>query len=119
MQKKDLVTALERRSSMLEARKDGVSAEYEMKEGDWGLITVREGERLLGFEFLESENSWKRPDALLQYAEIASEGYYVGVIVPSSIVDNIERLILGLGEVPVELMTYDVLGITEEMLSAA
>jgi hypothetical protein len=82
-----------------------------IEEGDWGLLTLRERGNLIGFEFLETENSWKRPDALLQYFEASNDGYYVGVIVPDEIVEDFTDLIYSIGEEPVVILSYEGLGI--------
>ncbi len=83
-----------------------------VEEGDWGLLTLRERGNLIGFEFLETEDSWKRPDALLQYFEASNDGYYVGVIVPDEQFDEVTDMIFSMGEDPVIILSYEDLGIT-------
>ena len=83
-----------------------------VEEGDWGLLTLRERGNLVGFEFLETEDSWKRPDALLQYFEASNDGYYVGVIVPDDSVQDVTDMIFSMGEDPVVILSYEGLGIT-------
>lgn len=87
------------------------------EEGDWGLLTIKEGGVLVGFEFLETEESWSRPDALLQYFEAANDGYYVGVVVPEEKLDDVTDLVYSRGEGPVKIMAYEDLGITPYTLA--
>jgi len=65
----------------------------------------------VGFEFLETEDSWKRPDALLQYFEASNDGYYVGVVVPEECTEEITDMIYSRGEEPVTVLSYESLGI--------
>ena len=109
----DLEDAIELRVEMLLEKRPGLEIDRSIQEGDWALLTLSEGGRLVGFEFLETENSWTRPDALLQYYEAANDGFYVGIIVPSSALDDLTELVFSMGEYPVTILTYDDIGIEE------
>ena len=113
----DLEDAIRLRMEMLLRNNPDLEIDSSGQEGDWALLTLNEGGRLVGFEFLETDDSWSRPDALLQYYEAANAGYYVGVIVPSWAVDDVNELVFSMGEYPVTILTYEDLGI-EELASA-
>ncbi|KQM12202.1 hypothetical protein AOA80_03360 [Methanomassiliicoccales archaeon RumEn M1] len=61
----DLEDAIELRVEMLLEKRRGLEIDRSIQEGDWALLTLSDGSRLVGFEFLETEDSWTRPDALL------------------------------------------------------
>src|SRR5690606_26640129 len=107
----DLEDAIELRVEMLLEKRPGLEIDRSIQEGDWALLTLSDGSRLVGFEFLETEDSWTRPDALLQYYEAANDGFYVGIIVPSSALDDLTELVFSMGEYPVTILTYDDIGI--------
>ena len=96
---------------MLTNANPDLEIEDSVEEGEWGLLTLRERGNLVGFEFLETEDSWKRPDALLQYFEASNDGYYVGVIVPEENVDDVTDMVYSMGEEPVLIQSYEGLGI--------
>jgi hypothetical protein len=113
----DLEDAIELRIEMLLEIRPGLEVDRSVQEGDWALLTLNDGGRLVGFEFLETEDSWTRPDALLQYFEAANAGFYVGIIVPSSALDDLTEMVIGKGEYPVTILTYDSIGI-EDLITA-
>ena len=52
--------------------------------GKWGLIVYAEYDfRAVGFHFVESETSWKRPGAIAQYNGLIDDGLCVVVLVPA------------------------------------
>ncbi len=106
----------ERAKALMENNPD-LEIDRSKEEGDWGLLTLREGGTLVGFEFLETEESIGRPDALLQYFDAANDGYYVGVVVPEEKFDDVTDLIYSMGEGPVTVLTYEDLGITPYTLA--
>ena len=62
----DLEDAIRLRMEMLLRNNPDLEIDSSVQEGDWALLTLNEGGRLVGFEFLETDDSWSRPDALLQ-----------------------------------------------------
>jgi hypothetical protein len=89
----EIERAMRSRARMLQAVNPDLEVEEAMEDGEWGLLTLRESGNLVGFEFLETNDSWKRPDALLQYFEASNDGYYVGIIVPDEAVEDINDLV--------------------------
>lgn len=117
MARLDLDNAIALRTKMLLDNNPDLEIDSSVQEGDWALLTLREGGVLVGFEFLETEESWTRPDALLQYFEAAKDGFYVAVIVPSETLDDITDLIFSMGEDPVAIFTYEDLAIEDLVTS--
>ncbi|MBI0584742.1 MAG: hypothetical protein ISF22_11045 [Methanomassiliicoccus sp.] len=114
---KDIQRMIRSRVAMLTNANPDLSIEDDVEEGTWGLLTLRERGHLVGFEFLETEESWKRPDAVLQYFEASNDGYYVGVLVPKRCVSRVTDLMYSMGELPVVVLTYEGLGVTPLSLS--
>lgn len=103
---------------MLKHANPDLEIEESEEEGDWGLLTLREGGSLIGFEFIETGESWERPDAFLQYFEASNDGYYVGVLVPEEKVDEVIETVLGMtGEGSIEVLSYEALGIYPAQIS--
>ncbi len=95
------------RINQLEQNNPGLNFRYGIDEGDYGLISISDGGEIIGFEFVESDLSWERPDALTQYRTLAGEGYYVGVIVPEDLFLPVsERIVSFLGEMDISILTY-------------
>jgi hypothetical protein len=75
------------------------------------LLTIRERGNLVGFEFLETEGSWRRPTALLQYIEASNDGFHVVVLVPQRCLELVTTLVRSSGEDTLVLNTYEELGV--------
>jgi len=99
------------RVAMLTSSNPDLAIEDDLIDGSWGLLTLRERGHLVGFEFLESDESWKRPDAVIQYFEASDDGYYVGIVVPEANYDDITERVFTMGELPVVILTYEDLGV--------
>ncbi len=99
------------RVSILEDNEPDLKVDYEIEEGDHGLIILSQDDEPVGFEFIETSKSWSRPDALTQYHELASEGYYVGVIVPEESFLPVIQRIYSLGEMDITVLTYRSVGL--------
>ena len=57
--------------------------------GRWGVILYTDYDfTAQGLDFIESDESWKRPEAVEQYNGIVGEGYCVVVYVPHAAVDD-------------------------------
>jgi hypothetical protein len=118
MGKDDVLRLLRSRAAMLKHANPDLEIEESEEEGDWGLLTLREGGSLIGFEFIETGESWERPDAFLQYFEASNDGYYVGVLVPEEKVDEVIETVLGMtGEGSIEVLSYEALGIYPAQIS--
>ena len=58
--------------------------DWTLIRNEWGLITVSQGDSVLGFELIESDSSWAPPDRKELYRKLLLEGFYVVVIIPES-----------------------------------
>ncbi len=107
----DIENITVQRVSILEDNEPDLKVDYEIEEGDHGLIILSQDDEPIGFEFIETNDSWGRPDALTQYHELASEGYYVGVIVPEESFLSVVQRIYSLGEMDITILTYRSVGL--------
>lgn len=58
--------------------------------GTWGVIIYTDYDfESMGFDFIESEESWQRPEAIDQYNGFSSEGYCVIIYVPSTAMNDL------------------------------
>jgi len=101
------------RSQSLLGAGDGIELDV-WEDGAWGLITIWEGGLLSGFEFLETQDSWTRDDATLQYREAASDGFSVTVLVPGEVLDEVR----GLAASPsVRILSYERVGLMPHQMA--
>jgi hypothetical protein len=71
---------------------------FDGESGLWCLIVVRTlGGRTVEYDFVESEDSWKRTDAAIEYAEAAFMQVKVLVIVPDQTLANVLELVRDYG----------------------
>lgn len=107
----DLIDLVEQR--MAQIAEDDPDSEAEAtyfvgETGPWGFITVRDEEvgEVIGFEFVETGESWRRSDALAEYNEAASEEVEVVVIVPDEDLVEVAELVHEVGEPNVQVSDY-------------
>jgi hypothetical protein len=85
----DIKQLAERRVDYLRSKHRDISLDYIVQHsqfGDWATILYAEYDfSLTGFDIIESENSWRRPDAVEGYNELIDEGYCVVVYVPNEV----------------------------------
>lgn len=101
---------------MVQTMAPGLSIEFDIKKiGDeeYGVITTIDmGSGLRGLDFIETEKSWLRQYALLQYNEVVAEGYHVTVIVPDASYPALKERLARDGDPSIVLNSYGKLGIT-------
>jgi predicted transcriptional regulator len=101
------------RVMMLQGSNPELTAEWAIINDDWGLISISQGEELIGFEYVESEISWARPERIRVYEETLNQGLTVVVIVPEEVfLETRRRLANNLGKRAPEVLSYDSIGIT-------
>jgi hypothetical protein len=101
------------RIAMLMMSNPELSTEWAIVNDDWGLITIHDGSTLVGFEYVESEISWARPERVKVYEETLTQGLTVVVLVPEEVyLEMRRRLMSTLGSRPVTLLSYDSIGVT-------
>jgi hypothetical protein len=101
------------RVAMLEQSNPELTAEWAIINDDWGLISISQGEELVGFEFVESEISWGRPERIRVYEETLNQGLSAVIIVPEEVYLEMRgRVAAHLGRRAPEVLSYDSIGIT-------
>jgi hypothetical protein len=101
------------RTGMLEQSNPELTTEWAIINDDWGLISISQGEELIGFEYVESEISWARPERIKVYEETMGQGLSVVVIVPEEVYLEVRgRLAAHFGRRTPEVLSYDSIGIT-------
>jgi hypothetical protein len=101
------------RVMMLQSSNPELMAEWAIINDDWGLISISQGEQLIGFEYVESEISWARPERIRVYEETLNQGLTVVVIVPEEVYLEVRgKVAHHLGKRAPEVLSYDSIGIT-------
>ncbi len=117
----DIMDIADQRKAQLEKDDADVRAEetyFSGENGVWGLLTVYDdaaGE-LLGYEFVETTDSWKRPDAILEYNEAAMESDEVVVIVPDDSFLEAAELITRAGDLAIIISDYSAMELVPRVL---
>lgn len=111
----DIEEIVEQRLEMIQTETPGVITKYDIEEeGDteWGVITVSDEEgNTLYIEFVESEESLSRPDALDQYNEAAQSCGRVTIIVPDRAQPRAADILFQGSNPSIVLASYGVVGI--------
>ncbi len=90
-----------------------LNEEWGIIDDDWGLISIYQGDVLLGLEFVESETSWAKDERLLLYKEAQDMGFSVVVIVPQQVYLRLSERLRSLEWSAPFLLSYDAIGITQ------
>jgi len=79
--------------------------------GEYGIILYTDYNfNPMGFEFIESRKSWKRPDAINEYSALVDDGYCVIVYVPDDVKNEVARTIIAeKGKENIRLRSIDTL----------
>ena len=79
--------------------------------GEYGIILYTDYNfNPMGFEFIESRMSWKRPDAINEYNELVDDGYCVIVYVPNDVKSEVARTMKAkMGRGNIRLFSMDAL----------
>jgi hypothetical protein len=86
--------------------------------GVWSLLTLYDEalDELLGFEFIETAESWRRPEAVLQYNEAAAEGFTVLVIVPDESFVDMSELLARAGDSSITVSDFSAMELAPRVL---
>jgi hypothetical protein len=111
----DLMSLVDQRLEDITKQNPSMSAEELYFEGDhglWCLITIRSGQgRTIEHNFVEGEESWKRPDAVLEYNQAAMEMIKVIVIVPDTALPDVMALVRNYDGQDVVVTDYSAMGL--------
>jgi hypothetical protein len=107
----DIVDIVDQRMAQIEEDDPDIRAEetyFTDDTGVWSLLTLYDDEleELLGFEFIETKESWRRPEAVLQYNEAAMEGFTVLVVVPDESFVEMSELLARAGDSSITISDY-------------
>lgn len=115
MVKMDVEDLTSQRMEMIQMENPDLFTRYDIEEdddGEWALITVTdEHDRPVVFEVIESEESWRRPELVEKYNEMASEASQVLVILPDDIYEEAVDLLEKEASRSVELRSYRDIGL--------
>jgi hypothetical protein len=111
----DLVNIVEQRLADIARQNHSLSTEelyFAAEAGLWCLITIRGSEgRTIEHDFIESEESWKRPDAVTEYAQAALDQIKVMVVVPDQALPDVLLLVRNYDAEGVSVSDYTFLGL--------
>ncbi len=108
----DIEDVILQRIEQIEEDDAELEADYELIAPDnRGVITVSYDLLPIGAEFIESDLSWAREDAVEEYGFAADEGLYVVVIVPNEGYLSIRERITRKGRAGINVYSYESLGI--------
>lgn len=115
---KDIVDQRKAQIEELDAEARTEDTYFSGESGIWCLLTVWNDrfEELTEIEFIETAESWKRPDAVLEYNEAAVEEVDVLVIVPDGSFVNAAELITRAGDPGIAISDYSAIGLVPRVL---
>lgn len=107
----DLQHALEQRLAGAMDGENGLVARPELMD-DWCVISFHDSSgNMVRCEFLETERSWRRRDAVQEYNDLIDQGVEVMVAVPEGVLGAVDRLLGSYAHPDVQLASLDELGI--------
>ncbi len=109
----DVEGIIRQRLDALRSDDPDIDVEYDIiEDGDWGFITILDDElEPMAFEFVESQLSWKRGEAVEEYNNLAGDGFDVAVIAPDETFLDLNALLASKGDPNIGLFSYSSLGI--------
>lgn len=118
----DLMDLVDQRLEDMSDDDESIVAEerYFMSEfGPWGFIVVMDDEgEIIGFEFIESEESWRRPEAMLEYNAAADAEVEVLVIVPDEAFADVVEMIYRSGDPIITISDYSAMELITRPLAS-
>lgn len=91
----DLSRIMANRAENVTARDPDLTVRYSLYTDDrheWGILHILDPEeKVIGLEFFESEDSWRRPNAVDDYNMAAHEGYPASVVIPDEVFSQFIR----------------------------
>jgi hypothetical protein len=112
----DLVGLVEQRIADISKQNPSMTATeffFSSEEGLFGLITITgSAGNALEYNFIESETSWRRAEAVLQYNQASLEGIEVIVVVPDDALADVMILVKNYEGRDVVVTDYSAIGLT-------
>ncbi|MDW5562674.1 MAG: hypothetical protein SA339_05555 [Methanomassiliicoccus sp.] len=118
----DLIDLVDQRLAQFEADEEEIRTEETYLAGEtgiWCLLSIFDDgtDELIGFEFIETAESWKRPDAILEYNETVTEGFNVLVIVPDDSFVEMNELLARAGDSTIMVSDYSAMELVPRVLA--
>lgn len=111
----DVEDLTSQRMEMIQMENPDLFTRYDLEEteeGEWALITVTDQhDRPVSFEIIESERSWRRPELVDRYNEMASEVSQMLVILPDEHYEEAVDLLEKEASPSIELKSYGDIGL--------
>ena len=89
----DITAQVTKRVDEIRQKYPSVSLDYLLLDGEygkWGVILYTDYDfTTRGLDFIESKESWKRPEAVEQYNGLIGEGYCVVIYAPGEVLDDL------------------------------
>jgi hypothetical protein len=117
----DIMDIVDQRKAQIEEDYIDVRTEdtyFTGEMGAWCLLTIHDentGEAL-EYDFIETGESWRRPDAILEYNEAAYEQVEVVVIVPDNSFDEVVVLVARAGYLGIIISDYSAMALSPRVL---
>lgn len=86
--------------------------------GPWSFMVVRADREIIGFEFIETENSWRRPEAIEEYNAAANSDLEVLVIVPDEAFVEATEMLYKSGGVGITISSYHAMELISRPLAS-
>lgn len=117
----DLIDLVDQRMAELAEDDEGIRPQETYLVGEtgiWCLLALYddESDELIGFEFIETEDSWRRPEAVLQYNETVTEGFTALVIVPDGSFVEANELLARAGDSSISISDYSAMELVPQVL---
>ncbi len=112
----DLINLVEQRMEEMEEGEEVEATYFISDSGPWSFMIVRADDEVIGFEFIETENSWRRPEAIEEYNAAADSDLEVLVIVPDEAFVEATEMIYQSGGVGITISSYHAMELSSRPL---
>lgn len=118
----DLADLVDQRLAQLAEDDEDIRAEEVFLSSDagvWSVLSLYDGpaDRLIGFEFIETAESLRRPDAVLQYNESAIGDLIVLVIVPDEAFLEMSEALARAGDPSIRISDYSAMELVPQVMA--
>lgn len=88
------------------------------ESGVWCLLVLldKSSGKILEYEFIETAESWRRPDAVLEYNEAAYERVDVVIVVPDQSLEEVAELVTRAGNPEIIISDYSAMELVPRVL---
>jgi hypothetical protein len=117
----DLEDIVEQRNAQIEEDYADVRTDetyFFGESGVWCLLVLlgKGSGEVLEYEFIETAESWRRPDAVLEYNEAAYERVDVVIVVPDQSLEEVAELVTRAGNPEIIISDYSAMELVPRVL---